>query len=324
MNSSFILKKSGKNSKFMYYGKNILCYLIPNFIFRKRLKHILDSVNKRKDKEYILDRVNYYNKLNQNIKLPDNSKTLGRFKIKGHSSVYFFDAYEHTRWFPIQLKWCYLFGDINYIPTTPAIVKSRPIGGNNQNSILLNLNKVRHFCFLKDNKEFVNKANIALFRGETGGKVKRQKFIDMYLGHPMCDIGDVAADNPLYPTAPLLTLYQHLDYKFIMSLEGNDVASNLKWIMSSNSIAVTPRLTCETWFMEGRLIPNYHYIEIKDDYSDLIEKLNFYIEHPEEAQKIIDHAHEYIKQFRDKKRERLISLLVLHKYFNYTGQINIQ
>ncbi len=322
MNSSFLLKKSGKNSKFIYYGKNMLRYLIPKFILRARLKYILESIEKREDKEYIYERVNYYNKLNQRIKLPNDSKTLGKHKLKGHKSVYFFDTYEYTRWYPPHLKWCYLFGDINYIPKVPSIVKSRPIKGENQNSIILNLDKVRHFCFVKDKKDFASKANIAIFRGETGGKIRRQQFINMYLGHPMCDIGDVAVDNPLYPTAPLLTLYQHLDYKFIMSLEGNDVASNLKWIMSSNSIAVTPRLTCETWFMEGKLIPNYHYIEIKDDYSDLIEKLNFYIDHPEEAQKIIDHAHEYVNQFRDKKREKLISLLVLQKYFHYTGQMD--
>jgi spore maturation protein CgeB len=104
-----------------------------------------------------------------------------------------------------------------------------------------------------------------------------------------------------------------------MSLEGNDVASNLKWIMSSNSIAVTPRLTQETWFMEGTLIPNYHYVEVKEDFSDLEERLTYYIDHPDEAEAIICHAHEYVKQFFDTKREKLISLLVLKKYFEITN-----
>ena len=52
------------------------------------------------------------------------------------------------------------------------------------------------------------------------------------------------------------------------------MSSNLKWIMSSNSIAVMPRPEFETWFMEGRLIPGVHYIEINRDYSDLDEKYN--------------------------------------------------
>ena len=105
-----------------------------------------------------------------------------------------------------------------------------------------------------------------------------------------------------------------------MALEGIDVASNLKWVMSSNSIAVMPRPTCETWFMEGTLIPDYHYIEIKPDFSDLEERLNYYIEHVAESLEIIRHAHEYVSQFKDKRRENLISLLVLDKYFKMTGQ----
>ena len=105
-----------------------------------------------------------------------------------------------------------------------------------------------------------------------------------------------------------------------MSLEGNDVASNLKWVMSSNSVAVMPRPTCETWYMEGRLIPNYHYVEIASDYHDLIEKIEYYEAHPEEAKAIVIHAHEWIRQFWNKKREDLISLMVLDKYFRLTGQ----
>ena len=33
-----------------------------------------------------------------------------------------------------------------------------------------------------------------------------------------------------------------------------------------------PKIT--SWFMEDKLISNYHYIEIKDDFSDLIDKYN--------------------------------------------------
>ena len=35
----------------------------------------------------------------------------------------------------------------------------------------------------------------------------------------------------------------------------------------------------------------------------------------------INHAHEYVAQFKDRNREELISLLVLDKYFRVTGQI---
>lgn len=186
----------------------------------------------------------------------------------------------------------------------------------------MNLNKVCHFIFVHDKKSFTEKQDKIIFRGKVKGKDSRRKFMQMYFGHPMCDLGDVSkhTTDPIEWRTEKKTIAEHLDYKFIMALEGNDVASNLKWVMSSNSIAVMPRPTCETWFMEGTLKPNYHYIEIKPDFSDLLERVNYYIAHPAEAEGIIRHAHEYVSQFKNKKREKLISLLVLDKYFRMTDQ----
>jgi len=136
----------------------------------------------------------------------------------------------------------------------------------------------------------------------------------------MCDLGECDPACHDYPAwhKPKISFYAQLRYKFILALEGNDVATNLKWIMSSNSIAVMPRPRYETWFMEGRLIPDYHYIAIRDDYSDLEERLQYYIDHPDKAREIVAHANEYIRQFADSRRERLISLLTLDKYFSAT------
>lgn len=318
MKAPNLLKRSGKNLKIVYYIRCFARYLMPPVLLRFRLKGVLETIAARGDKNYIEDRVNYYNKLKSKAVFPLGIKTLGEHKLKGNKSVYFFDTYEYTRWFAPQLRWSYLFGDIDYIPETPSIVKSRPVGDDNQNGVMLNLDKVRHFCFLKDSTPFTSKMDKVIFRGEAYGKPRRQLFIEMYANHPQCDIGDIS-NNPPNPKAEKITLYEHLDYKFIMALEGNDVASNLKWVMSSNSIAIMPRPTCETWFMEGRLIPNYHYIEIKSDYSDLIERINYYAEHTDEALEIINHAHEYISQFQNAQRESLISLLVLKKYLDLTN-----
>lgn len=312
-----LLKRSGKNLKIVYYIKCFMRYLTPPSFLRHQLKGTLSAAAKRSDWNYIQNRVNYYNKLSAKVTLPQEAKILGKHRLKGNKSVYFFDTYEYTRWFAPQLRWCYLFGDINYIPEVPSIVKSRPIGDDNQNAVVLNLDKVRHFCFLKDKIPFAGKMDKVIFRGAVHSKPQRQLFMEMYFGHPACDVGDVSTNstNPKEWQPEVITLYEHLTYKFIMTLEGNDVASNLKWVMSSNSLAVMPRPTCETWFMEAHLIPNYHYVEIKPDFSDLIERMNYYIEHPEKAQEIINHAHEYISQFEDKEREKLISLLVLERYF---------
>ena len=232
------------------------------------------------------------------------------------------DTYQYTRWFPVRFQWGFCPGDVTYIPQYPSIVKSRPLTLHNENSVIMKLDKVRHFIFVNDKKTFESKKNMVIFRGKVKGKTSRKKFMEMYFHHPMCDLGDVSKNttDPKEWQTEKKTIQEHLDYKFILALEGNDVASNLKWVMSSNSIAVMPQPTCETWFMEGTLIPNYHYIEIKPDFSDLESRLQYYIEHIDEAQEIIKHANEYVKQFKNRKRENLISLLVLEKYFKVTGQ----
>jgi hypothetical protein len=214
----------------------------------------------------------------------------------------------------------FTFGDVTHVPLEPSIVKSRPLSINNTNSVILNLDKVRHFTFVNDKKDFRKKKNMLVGRNNVG-QTHRIKFLEMYINHPLCNVGKVNKDgknNDLLKER--LTIEEQLDYKFILCLEGNDVASNLKWVMSSHSLAVMPDPKYETWYMEGTLIPNYHYVQIKDDYSDLVERMEYYIKHTDEALEIIKNAHLHIEQFKIKPREDLISLLVLEKYFYKTGQ----
>ena len=313
--------RSGKNPKFIYYFVNICRQLMPKRVFRARLQKRLAVLAQRTDKAYILQRVDYYNQLQKVVRLPDDAPRLADHKMK-EPKVYYFDTYQYTRWFAPRLQWEFCPGDVTYVPRHPAIVKSRPLHCANANSVLLKLNKIRHFIFVDDKKTFAEKKNMVIFRGKVKGKPLRRKFMEMYFRHPLCDLGDVSRNttDPAEWRTEKKTIREHLDYKFVMALEGNDVASNLKWVMSSNSIAVMPRPHYETWFMEGTLVPNYHYIEIKPDFSDLEERLHYYMEHTDEAEAIIRHAHEFVAQFKDSKREELISLLVLDKYFRMTGQ----
>ncbi|MDR1535857.1 MAG: glycosyltransferase [Planctomycetota bacterium] len=212
----------------------------------------------------------------------------------------------------------YLFGDVTTVPETPAFVKSRPIAGDNRNSVLLKLDRNRHFVFIRDKKAFSEKRDRLIGRGNMI-QPHRVKFMEMYFGHPLCDLGHVSdrdeGTDRRWRVAKS-TKAEHLDFKFILALEGNDVATNLKWVMSSNSLAVTPKPLYETWFMEGTLIPGRHYVEIRRDYADLEEKMNYYLEHPGEAERIIENAHLHVGQFRDKTLESIVSLLVLEKYFS--------
>ena len=321
---------SGKNSKLAYYFRSYLKLWTPRWLTRRQLPRFLRQFDERPDQEEIMRRVNYYNRLTPDS--PIDRELWDAEAVRLHDQpmtgqkTYYLDAMAYARYFDPQLKWKLLHGDITYVPKLPTILKSRPLGTDTQRSVLLNLDKVRHFLFVNDRKSWREKKDMAIFRGDLGIlKENRNIFMRRY-ANGQSKLVDAASTNrwdehPEWQQEKL-TIGAHLDYKFIMSLEGNDVASNLKWVMSSNSIAVTPRLTCETWFMEGTLKPNYHYIEVKDDFSDLEERLTYYIEHPEEAEAIIEHAHAYVAQFQDQSRERLISLLVLKKYFEITDSLH--
>ena len=311
------LSSKHKNNKPAYYGLNYLRLTIPSLIFRKRLDKKL-AAKDTFDSDYIEKRVNYYNRLTETHFAQKNTETLSALK-KRKFNTYFFDSYEYVRYFNPDLKANFLYGDIVYVPSEPSFVKSRPISGDISNSVILKLNKIRHFLFVKDKLPFAEKKSLLVGRSKAR-QSQRIRFLEMYFNHPLCDIGQVNRNmNPQF-IASRMTISEQLQYKFILCLEGNDVASNLKWVMSSNSLAVMPKPKFETWFMEGTLIPDFHYVEIKEDYTDLEEKLIYYSSHIDEAQKIIENAHQYVEQFKNKKQEDLISLLVLKKYFERTGQ----
>ena len=189
---------------------------------------------------------------------------------------------------------------------------------------MLNLDRCRLDIRLHDKIPFTEKADRVIFRGSVKSSEQRRRFIETFRDNPRIDTADTRSGHSAQETgtAKQITLYAHLDSKFIMTFEGNDIASNIRWVMSTNSIAVMPRPRNESWFMEGRLRPGYHYIEVRDDYSDLEEKIDYYIAHPEQAQQIIDHANDFARQFYDSRRERFNSLLVMKKYFEKTGQLS--
>lgn len=310
-----------------YMAGHFLSYaLTPRWIYSRRLNNLLNDLTDE-EKQLVAARVDYYNRLTRPTAI-NNTFTVGDFHFpysqKRRFTFYFFDIYEVVRYFPKQLRFCFLPGDVTHVPDCPTFVKSRPIQGNNSNSVILKLNKRRHFGWLvKNDKPFSEKKNMMVARSTwAGASPQRRKLYADYWNHPMCDVGKIQMEqNEDMPQTvkPFLSVAQQLDYKFIACIEGVDVATNLKWVMSSNSVAVSPPMKYETWFMEGCLKPGYHYIEVKPDFSDLIEKLQYYIDHPNEAEAIIGHAHEWVDQFRDKRLERATQLAVAQHYFDMTN-----
>ncbi|MEM6463884.1 MAG: glycosyl transferase family 90 [Pseudomonadota bacterium] len=184
----------------------------------------------------------------------------------------------------------------------------------------MKLDKLRHFSFPRDEIAFEDKKSAAVWRGGAHNPV-RKELVLRYRGHPLFDVGfsDVQPTQADY--GPFLHPKEQMAYRYIISLEGVDVASNLKWIMASNSLCLMPPPNYETWFMEGRLQPGIHYVQVAPDMHDLEDKLLFYERHPDDARAIIRNANDYVSQFLNAGMERVVSILVMYKYFVATGQV---
>ncbi|WKS95600.1 glycosyl transferase family 90 [Riemerella columbina] len=302
-----------KKNKPLYYLQNY-----ARFLWRAPQAHSiisdLSASFSDKELEKIKQRVDYYNQLSELLAIQKQMQ-IRDLKRPQSPKAYYFDTYEYARYFDENLFLDCVFGDVVNVPPTPSIVKSRPIVENNQNSILLNLDKARHFVWIRGDQPFQSKKNQLVGRGAIAQQ-HRYDFYAAYFNHPLCDLGQTNTNGGRKEwIKPKMPIKEHLDYKFILSLQGNDVATNLKWVMSSNSIAVMPKPTVETWFMEGTLEGGKHYIELKPDYSDLEAQLEYYTAHPELCLEIIGNAHQHCQQFWNPDVEKLCSLLVLEKYF---------
>lgn len=300
-----------------YYCRGVLRTLMPLSFAQKSRDQLMWHAARHPDLEEINWRVAYYNKLSQPF---DSSGAPKSAEIARDKSRYFLDLDEYVRGFGPDRRLNYLFGDTCTVPDVPTIVKSRPISTDNDHSIILKLDKLRHFGWSPDPIPFRKKKSAAVWRG-TPLTEQRRDFVRAFYHHPVHDVGHSRHRVDDLPPKRKLTHGEQKAYKFFVSIEGNDVATNLKWAMASNMLVMTPRPRFETWFMEGILEPGTHFVMLKDDLSDLEEKVEYYATHTEEAEEIIRNAHAWISLFTDPLKESIVSVRVLEKYFQLSAQL---
>jgi hypothetical protein len=252
-----------------------------------------------------------------------------------HSNNYFIDMHNYLDMYKNatdnrEIEYIFCFGDhINYT-FYPAFVKSKTIE-NSDFSVLLNLNTNRHVSMLKTIKNydipFHEKKNTVLWRG-TGKTALRSRFrknmVSKYqnFNENIIDIKftsmfDYDEDLNDYIIAEAMNYKEILQYKFLVSIEGNDVATNLKWCLLSNSVVLMSKPTKCSWFMEDNLIPFEHYVPLKDDYSNIEEMYTWCMNNLEKCETISKNASKYIENFLDDKNEMYVTNEVLKGYFEY-------
>jgi len=292
-------------------------------------------------------RINYYlnNLENLNVQVDANmlefdydrvfiSNKEGLKKYE-HLNSYFRDMIKYTSNINTDKYFFCLFGDNFQTQSYPSFIKTKRIQ-ENSNNILLNLDSERHTAMLhyikNIDKQFDKKNNKLLWRGaSTGNHIHgmRDLIVRKFQHHSNPDI-DVKYNELLqgytndkneYFLGDYKNLEQQLEYKFLISIEGNDVASNLKWMMLSNSVVLMPVPKICSWFMEDKLVPFVHYIPLNDDFSDLEEKYEWCLNNMGSCESISKNATQYIEQFMDQDKENEITKRVIEIYLE---KVNIE
>lgn len=303
-------------ARVFYYARNVMRDIAPQALFRRRLAGRLEQA--RLSDEAVRRRLNYYNKLQDAFSPSPAAVRLD--KLPSTPTMYYYDLKEFARYFDPALLVDVEFGDVIEVPNVPTLVKDRPIRADDSNAVIMKFNKFRHFHMPADATAFADKRPAVVWRGDLNNP-KRTRFIDAVRDLPFCDAGSHKPNAPAEYSKPFLSISQQLRYRYIVSLEGNDVATNLKWILNSTSLCLMPPPTYETWFAEKQLEAGVHYVPLAPDFADITDKVRYFEQHPAEAQRIIAAANAYCRQFSNEQDEQAISLLVLYKYFALSGQI---
>ena len=114
--------------------------------------------------------------------------------------------------------------------------------------------------------------------------------------------------------ANITPIKEQLKFRFLISIEGGDIATNLKWILYSNSVPLMAKPTMCSWLMEDKLEPWIHYVPLDDQFDDLEEKYTWCLNNLDKCEEIAINGKKYIEQFLDGEREAEITNLVLRKY----------
>ena len=228
-------------------------------------------------------------------------------------------------------KFMIKFGDVETSITYFTFLKNRP-SYETRGVILRSLNIDRHWYNYYNKPldiSFNDKINTIIWRGATTGQLNRYgnrfKLIKSWFKKDKCiNIGFslICQNKGEYKKYKLnkLSPIEMLKYKYIISVEGNDKDSGLNWKLNSNSLVFMPKPTVTSWLMETLLVPNYHYIELKDDFSDLLEKYKWCENNQDKCIEIIKNANVFMSMFNNKEQEEKLEQDVIHNYFEMIHQ----
>ena len=219
-------------------------------------------------------------------------------------------------------KFFYSSGDIEKYEHGLTLCKNRC--KENRSSVILKCLNFNKHWYLYYNKpkdiDYASKISSIFWRGTTTGRLDRFILIlnwfnkDENINIGFSNVSKNKTRFLKYVKGPC-GVNEFLKYKYILSIEGNDKDSGLNWKLNSNSVVLMSAPKVCSWLMETTLVPNYHYVLLKDDFSNLKEKLDWCNDNPDVCKEIINNANIFMKQFSDLNSEIRLEKEVINKYF---------
>ena len=145
-----------------------------------------------------------------------------------------------------------------------------------------------------------DKLSIAVWRGGSSGFYRpsiRMQVVDHLFNVPNTDVKFVRGgwpvnDNiiPDHHFGERIPMEQHVNFKYILVIDGNTLASNGQWTFATGSVPIIITHPKNRWWMQDQLEPMVNYVPVKYDLSDLVDKIEWLINHDDEAQTIATNA----------------------------------
>ena len=278
------------------------------------------------------DRIKYYLGDTQKVKEPENGKygydvpMCLNYREYQKSMTHFHPNTAYPRDVSRLLKYSdpkdrwIQCGDSPYTgPQWPVGVKVRDTHNPASKGVILNLNSNRlwgHIFKYSDPAWEVKKTDF-MWRGADTGRGVRLAFVNKFREYDVgfsAHVQDSRRQPELYPAhliKPKVPIPYLLKYKYLPIVDGNDKSSSLGWVMASNSVPIMPVPRYHSWMCESFLEPGVHYVEVKRDFSDMIEKIEWCKQNDAECKKIAENGKQFMLQFMNTTQEQYIEIQVV-------------
>ncbi|MBS0625061.1 MAG: hypothetical protein JSS32_03335 [Verrucomicrobia bacterium] len=161
-----------------------------------------------------------------------------------------------------------------------------------------------------------NKREMAFWRGSTTGgyfthagwdSFARAKLVLLSKSHPgvidarfhsvtQCEPGVREMMKYKGLVASSVKKEDHLRYKYLVDVDGNSCSyERYFWLLASNSLVIK-QITPQIQWYYGALEPYKHFLPVKEDLSDLVEKIEWAKNHDKEARLMADEATRFTKE----------------------------